>query len=66
MSYNVLSHSHWGMGQFFRGGFVEIPGGSKNNDSFPILGLQRVVSLILAIQAADLLFSKRLTLRDYL
>ena len=20
MSYNVLSHSHWGLGQFFRGG----------------------------------------------
>ena len=30
MSYNVLSHSHWGQGQFFGGGgvgFVEIPGG---------------------------------------
>ena len=29
-SYNVLSHSHWGLGQFFGGGgggFVEIPGG---------------------------------------
>ena len=32
-SYNVLSHSHWGLGQFFGGGggggggVVEIPGG---------------------------------------
>ena len=25
-SYNVLSHSHWGLGQFF-GEVVEIPGG---------------------------------------
>ena len=33
-SYNVLSHSHWGLGQFFGGGggggkVIEIPGGSK-------------------------------------
>ena len=29
MSDNVLSHSHWGLGQFFRGvgGFIEIRGG---------------------------------------
>ena len=30
MSYNVLSHSHWGLGQFFGGGgrgVIEIPGG---------------------------------------
>ena len=25
-SYNVLSHSHWGLGQFFGGAVVEIPG----------------------------------------
>ena len=30
-SYNVLGHSHWGLGQFFWGwgGFVEIPGDSE-------------------------------------
>ena len=39
-SYNVLSHSHWGLGQFFLGG-----GGSKKKDSLPILGLQRLASL---------------------
>ena len=30
MSYNVLTHSHWGLGQFFGGGWrgvIEIPGG---------------------------------------
>ena len=28
MPYNVLSHSHWGLGQYFGGGeVVEIPGG---------------------------------------
>ena len=28
MPYNVLSHSHWGLGQFFGGGgVIEIPGG---------------------------------------
>ena len=26
-SYNVLSHSHWGLGQFFGGGVIEIRGG---------------------------------------
>ena len=32
MSYNVLSHSHWGLGQFFGGGggVVEIPGGGES------------------------------------
>ena len=33
-SYYVLSHSHWGLGQFFFwGGVVEIPGGSKKRQS---------------------------------
>ena len=48
MSDNVLSHSHWGLGQFFRGvgGFIEIRGGGGGKkDSLPILGLQRLASL---------------------
>ena len=34
-SYNVLSHSHWGLGQFVGGGggSVEIPGGVKKRES---------------------------------
>ena len=49
-SYNVLSHSYWGLGQFFfwgGGGFVEIPrgGGVVKKDSLRILGLQRLASL---------------------
>ena len=45
MSYIVLSHSHWGLGQFFGGGGgLKIPGEEKK-DSLPILGLQRLASL---------------------
>ena len=54
-SYNVLSHSHWGLGQFFRGGgVIEIPGGSEKRDSLPILGLQRLASL--QLQPTDMTF----------
>ena len=53
-SYNVLSHSHWGLGQFFRGGgVIEIPGEVKK-DSLPILGLQRLASL--QLQPTDMTF----------
>ena len=50
-SYTVLSHSHFGLGQFFGGGagggwFVEIPGGASEKKSLPILGLQRLASLL--------------------
>ena len=50
-SYNVLTHSHWGLVQFFWGGggglSLKFQGGSKKKDSLPILGLQRLASLIL-------------------
>ena len=57
MSYNVLSHSHWELGQFFGGGggggggSLKFRGGGevKKKDSFPILGLQRLVSLLRAL-----------------
>ena len=38
-SYNVLSHSYWGLSQFFGGG------GCKKKDSLPVLVLQRLASL---------------------
>ena len=49
-SYNVLSHSHWGLGQFCGGGGRGVRGnsgerGSEKTDSLPILGLQRLGSL---------------------
>ena len=48
-SYNLLSHTHWGLGQFVGGGGVEsieIPsGGSEKKESLQILDLQRLASL---------------------
>ena len=40
-AYNVLSHSYWGLGQFCGGR------GSEKKDSLPILGLQRLASLLM-------------------
>ena len=55
-SYNVLSHSHWGLGQFFfffGGGHWNSRGGVKK-DSLQILGLQRLASL--QLQPTDMTF----------
>ena len=53
MSYNIVSHSHWGLDQFFGEtggeGVIEIPrgrGGSEKRQSLLILGLQRLASLL--------------------
>ena len=49
-SYNVLNHSHWGLGQSVSGGgggAVEIQGGSeKKRESLQSLDLQRLASLL--------------------
>ena len=53
MSYNIVSHSHWGLDQFFGetggGGSLKFHGGgggSEKRQSLLILGLQRLASLL--------------------
>ena len=53
-SYNVQSHSHWGLGQFVRGGegwssSKFLGRGSDKKESLPILDLQRLASLLMGL-----------------
>ena len=45
-SYNVLSHSHWGLGQFVGGDPLKFRG-VVNKESLQILVLQRLASLLM-------------------